>query len=79
MAVEKKAKKTSDVSDRAKQVFDSLNLNKKPASKEIMTQYSIKIHVEDRLELDRIFSALGLNSFSNGVRFALAEFKRNHS
>lgn len=75
----KKMIKNSDVSDRATEVFDSLNLNKQPVPKENMIQYSIKLRLEEKTELDILFNSLGLNSFSNGVRFALAEFKRNHS
>lgn len=77
MAVMKK--RDSNISNRTQELVDTLNLNKQPSIlKKDLTQYSIKLYPQERAELDKIFSHLGLNSFSNGVRFALTEFKRNH-
>ena len=78
MAVEKRPKQISNITERANEVFDSMNLNKQPVAKENMKQYSVKLRPEEKMEFDKMFETLGLNNFSTGVRFALAEFKRNH-
>lgn len=79
MAVEKRIKQISGITERANEVFNSMNLNKKPVQKENMRQYSVKLRANEKVQFDKIFEELGLDSFSTGVRFALAEFKRNHS
>lgn len=68
----------SGAEKKAREVFDNLNQSKSGKQNSRMVQYSIKLYPEERIELQNVFSSLGL-TFSSGIRFALAEFKRNHS
>jgi arsenate reductase-like glutaredoxin family protein len=68
-------KRISDTYQHAEKVFDNLNLNNKT---ETMKMVSFKMLTAEKQELKDIFKELGL-TFSSGLRFALTEFKRNHS
>lgn len=69
--------KSDGVTEHAEKVFNNLNLSKgnKP---DTMKMVSFKMYEVEKAELNRIFQNLGL-TFSSGLRFALTEFKRNHS
>jgi antitoxin component of RelBE/YafQ-DinJ toxin-antitoxin module len=65
----------SDTGEHAERIFNNLNITNKA---ETMKMVSFKMLTAEKQELKEIFKELGL-TFSSGLRFALTEFKRNHS
>jgi hypothetical protein len=63
----------------ADEVFNKLNQRvENSTEKERMKTVSFQIRPSDYEELRKIFEGLGL-SVGSGLRFALTEFKRNHT
>lgn len=59
-------------------VFQMVNDNRSGGKKSKMIQRTIKIRPEEMEELKELFDEMGLE-VNVGIRFALREFKRNHS
>ena len=72
-------KKDSDATDYAKSVVDKLNQSKTGQRPTNMKPVIFNIHPEERRELKKMFSEMGITSFASGIRIALTEFKRNHN
>lgn len=65
-------------SDYGIDAFQLVNNNGGNTKKSKMIQRTIKIRPEEMEELKELFDKMGLE-INVGIRFALREFKRNHS